>query len=155
MHLSAGIFQIGTRHASRSCASASHLPCCSWNKTAVSLPSTPSHAFAIMNPVFCLEVPLFVRHVQARNRLCRDRLNPSLPSGTVGRLGDTLVIFFPALCQHSLEMAVNAPLQYTDTVNLRTLPLGSRGRLEAVHMSTTAIHEHYHIDRPEDMRSIG
>lgn len=108
-----------------------------------------------MNPVFCHEVPHFVRHVQARNRLCRDRLNPSLPSGTTGRLGDSLVGLYPAFCQHSLETAVNAAFQYTDTVNPRTLPLGSRGRLEAVRMSMTAIHEHYHIDRPEDMRSIG
>lgn len=62
---------------------------------------------------------------------------------------------YPASCQHSLETAVDAALQYTDTVNPRTLPLGSRGRFEAVRMSMTAIHEHYHIDRPEDMRSIG
>lgn len=108
-----------------------------------------------MNPVFCLEVPHFVRHVQARSRLCRDRLNPSLPSGVTGRVRDTLVGLYPACCQHSLETAVNAALQYTDTVNPRTHPLGSGGRLEAVHMSMTAIHEHYHIDRPEDKRSIG
>ena len=123
------------RRAYRSYTTASHLQRCSWNKRAVSLPSIPSHAFAITNPVFCLEVPLFARHVQARNRLCRDRLNPSLPSGTVGRLGDTLVIFFPALCQHSLEMAVDTPLQYADNVHSQTLPLGSRVRLEVVHMS--------------------
>lgn len=108
-----------------------------------------------MNPVFCLEDPLFVRHVQARNRLCRNRLNPSLPSSTTGRLGDTLVSLFPAFCQHSLEMALNAPLQYTDTIYSQTLPLGSRVRLEAVHMSMIATQEHYHIERQEDMRSIG
>jgi hypothetical protein len=94
-------------------------------------------------PVFCLEVPLFARHVQARNR---DRLNPSLPTG-IGRLNvcrhtRDLVPWPLVHYHHSLQTPVKRGPQYTDTFVDTHKPHGSRISLEM-----TAVQGHHRFDR--------